>query len=235
MTVALLAASMMAARADDFDDEFAPPSRGGARGHTAGAKDSAGTPRDQGDRSAAGDASPGRSEGAVATARQADRPGVEEVSFVLEHSLHFNPGDAADPAAKFAPCGVFGAKAHRASSGNAVRLSHLRLTRDPVDEEFAAGFGRLVEDDLHYRVRVPANVLHPRAGEFVMAFLPARCLAEAGLQENFVLHMDEAGNVVGMDYGTAGGECHADAVPTPLGPNPAFRTTAAVRFYKVGW
>ena len=38
---------------------------------------------------------------------------------------------------------------------------------------------------------------------------------------------------VGMDYTTAGGECHLDAVPVPLGANPAFRTTAAVRFYKV--
>ena len=47
-----------------------------------------------------------------------------------------------------------------------------------------------------------------REGEHVMAYLPARCLAEAGLQENFVLHMDERGNVVGVDYTTAGGECH---------------------------
>ena len=45
--------------------------------------------------------------------------------------------------------------------------------------------------------------------------------------------MDERGNVVGVDYTTAGGECHLDAVPTPLGANPTFRTTSAVRFYKV--
>jgi hypothetical protein len=32
---------------------------------------------------------------------------------------------------------------------------------------------------------------------------------------------------------TAGGECHMDAVPVPLGADPKFRTTAAVRFPKV--
>ena len=47
----------------------------------------------------------------------------------------------------------------------------------------------LIENDLHYRVSVPANVLHPREGEYVMAYAPARCLALSGLQENFVLHM----------------------------------------------
>ena len=74
------------------------------------------------------------------------------------------------------------------------------------------------------------GVLYPPTSQ---AYIPARCLAEAGLQENFVLHMDERGNVVGVDYTTAGGECHVDAVPVPLGTNPKFRTTAAVRFYKV--
>lgn len=56
-----------------------------------------------------------------------------------------------------------------------------------------------------------------RARPCSKAYLPARCLAEAGLQENFALHMDERGNVVGVDYTTAGGECHLDAMPVPLG------------------
>lgn len=47
-------------------------------------------------------------------------------------------------------------------------MSHLKLQRDPVDDDFAAAFTGLVDGDLHYRVRVPANVLHPTAGEYVM-------------------------------------------------------------------
>ena len=112
---------------------------------------------------------------------------------------------------------------------DAVRLSHLKLQRDPADDDFVAKFSKLVDDDLNYRVRLPANVLHPRADEHVVAYVPSRCLADAGLQENFALHMDERGNVVGVDYTTAGGECHADTPAVPLGKDPKFRTTAAVR------
>ena len=43
-----------------------------------------------------------------------------------------------------------------------------------------------------------------------MAYIPARCLADAGLQENFALHADERGGVVGLDYTTAGGDCFVD-------------------------
>jgi hypothetical protein len=87
-------------------------------------------------------------------------------------------------------------------------------------------------------VRVPSNVLHPRDGEYTMAYIPARCLADAGLQENFALHADERGGVVGLDYSTAGGDCFidVDATDTPKlvgSSNAEFRTTAQVRFYKV--
>ena len=79
-----------------------------------------------------------------------------------------------------------------------------------------------------------ANVLHPRKGVGVMASIPARCLADAQLQENFALHADELGNVVGVDYATMGGDCapNGEREITPLGANPVFRTTAAVRHHK---
>ena len=81
-------------------------------------------------------------------------------------------------------------------------------------------------------------MLHPRDGEYTMAYIPARCLADAGLQENFALHADERGGVVGLDYTTAGGDCFidVDATDTPKlvgSSNAEFRTTAQVRFYKV--
>mmetsp|Transcript_5716 Transcript_5716/g.20763 ORF Transcript_5716/g.20763 Transcript_5716/m.20763 type:complete len:357 (-) Transcript_5716:1180-2250(-) len=166
--------------------------------------------------------------------------GVEDITFVLEHALAVRPGDVSDD--DFAPCGVFSARAHfeRSSSAAAdddvavARLTRLQLTRDPVDASFAAAFAKLVEDDLPYRVRVPANVLHPRKGVGVMASIPARCLADAQLQENFALHADELGNVVGVDYATMGGDCapNGEREITPLGANPVFRTTAAVRHHK---
>jgi len=228
----LAAVGAVHVRADDFADDFAPPSRaarGGGGARQAGAAGAGRRSPSEVEDGAGGDG--GDPSGALATSK-GERRGIEEVSFVLEHSLVFAAGDAA--AAAFKSAGVFSARAtyHRTNQ-DAVRLSHLKLQRDPVDEDFIQAFTALVADDLHYRVRLAANVLHPREGEYVMAYLPARCLAEAGLQENFALHMDERGNVVGMDYTPAGGECHADAVPVPLGANPAFRTTAAVRFFKV--
>ena len=152
------------------------------------------------------------------------------------------PGDASAPgAADFTPCGVFSARAHTAPDGVSVRLSHLRLTRDPIDEKFAAAFDDLVARDLVYRVRVHSNVLHPVDGEYTMAYLPARCLADAGLAETFALHADERGGVVGLDYSTAGGDCVVD--PEQSAPPPklagagrgsaAFRSTAQVMFYKL--
>jgi len=238
--LALLAAAAVV-KADDFDEEFAsaPPKRGARSGGGSGGGGvgggGGGASRSRGAAAAAegeGDAAADPS-GAVATSAGGEgRKGVEEVSFILEHSVVFGPGDAS--AAVFKPCGVFNARAHYdRNNQEAVRLSHLKLNRDPIDDDFRPAFTALVERDLHYRVRLAANVLHPREGEYVMAYLPARCLSEAGLQENFALHMDERGNVIGIDYTTAGGDCHLDAVPVPLSENAQFRTTAAVRFHKV--
>jgi len=235
LAIALLLASPVGAT-DADDDDLAPPSNARARrdGRTAtdrGASASGGVPETD-------------PASALATAKGGDRRVVQEVSFVLEHSLTVDPGDAAN----FEPAGVFHAKAHftpgagataaepgaEPEPGSAVRLSHLRLTRDDLDADFTTKFAALAEADLPYRVSLPANVLHPRARhERVVAFIPARCLAESGLQEHFVLHMDEKGNVIGMDYDPAGFECRpADAAVVALGRNPAFKTSASVRFYK---
>jgi hypothetical protein len=190
---------------------------------------------------------------ALATAKGGDRRVVQEVSFVLEHSLTVEPGEAAN----FEPAGVFHAKAHftagagaataepdadadaedahhRVAPGSAVRLSHLRLERNVLDEDFEKKFATLVERDLPYRVSLPANALHPVQNERVVAFIPARCLAESGLQEHFVAHMDERGNVIGIDYDPAGHECApSDEVSVvELGRSPSFKSTASVRFYK---
>ena len=235
LAIALLLASPVGAT-DADDDDLAPPSNARARrdGRTAtdrGASASGGVPETD-------------PASALATAKGGDRRVVQEVSFVLEHSLTVDPGDAAN----FEPAGVFHAKAHftpgagataaepgaEPEPGSAVRLSHLRLTRDDLDADFTTKFAALAEADLPYRVSLPANALHPRARhERVVAFIPARCLAESGLQEHFVLHMDEKGNVIGMDYDPAGFECRpADAAVVALGRNPAFKTSASVRFYK---
>jgi len=166
--VAVLAVLALAAGsvcADDFDDDFAsaPPTRGarGARGAGAGAGETGGA-RSKTD---AGDASDdGAPSSGLATTKKAGR-GVEEVTFVLEHSLVFGPSAAA-----FTACGVFAARAHygERNGQEVVRLSHLKLQRDPIDEDFQAAFAELVAQDLHYRVRLPANVLHPREGDYVM-------------------------------------------------------------------
>jgi hypothetical protein len=225
-------------RADDFDEDFAPPTRtarANANANAATAPRSRASAGGSNDDDASGAASVATTKGAGG----ADR-GVEDITFVLEHALAVRPGDVSDD--DFAPCGVFSARAHFERSSSAAddddvavaRLTRLQLTRDPVDASFAAAFAKLVEDDLPYRVRVPANVLHPRKGVGVMASIPARCLADAQLQENFALHADELGNVVGVDYATMGGDCapNGEREITPLGANPVFRTTAAVRHHK---
>lgn len=224
--------------ADDFDEDFAPPTRtarANANANAATAPRSRASAGGSNDDDTSGAASVATTKGAGGAGR-----GVEDITFVLEHALAVRPGDVSDD--DFAPCGVFSARAHfeRSSSAAAdddvavARLTRLQLTRDPVDASFAAAFAKLVEDDLPYRVRVPANVLHPRKGVGVMASIPARCLADAQLQENFALHADELGNVVGVDYATMGGDCapNGEREITPLGANPVFRTTAAVRHHK---
>ena len=234
LAIALLLASPIGAT-DADDDDLAPPSNARARRDGRAASDRGA--------SASGGGARTDPASALATAKGGDRRVVQEVSFVLEHSLTVEPGDAAD----FEPAGVFHAKAHfttregadaddaehLVAPGSAVRLSHLRLTRDDLDEDFKRKFAALVERDLPYRVSLPANVFRPAPGERVVAFIPARCLAESGLQEHFVAHMDERGNVIGIDYDPAGHECRPhDATVTEIGADPAFKTTTSVRFYK---
>ena len=164
--LAMLAATslLVAVRADDFDEDFAPPTRaarGGARsqGRGAGAGGGGGGAASEGGAGADGGGKDGA--GAVATAK-GERRGVEEITFVVEHSLAIGAGGDADA---FKPCGVFSARAHYdRNNQEAMRLSHVKLQRDPADEDFVAAFTKLVDNDLHYRVRLPANVLHPREG-----------------------------------------------------------------------
>ena len=243
LAIALLLASPIGAT--DTDDDLTPPSNARARRDGRAASDRG--------PSASGGGAESDPASALATARGGDRRVVQEVSFVLEHSLTVEPGEAAN----FEPAGVFHAKAHftagagaataepgadadaddahhRVAPGSAVRLSHLRLERNVLDEDFEKKFATLVERDLPYRVSLPANALHPVQNERVVAFIPARCLAESGLQEHFVAHMDERGNVIGIDYDPAGFECApSDEVSVvELGKSPSFKSTASVRFYK---
>lgn len=243
LAIALLLASPIGAT--DTDDDLTPPSNARARRDGRAASDRG--------PSASGGGAESDPASALATAKGGDRRVVQEVSFVLEHSLTVEPGEAAN----FEPAGVFHAKAHftagagaataepgadadaedahnRVAPGSAVRLSHLRLERNVLDEDFEKKFATLVERDLPYRVSLPANALHPVQNERVVAFIPARCLAESGLQEHFVAHMDERGNVIGIDYDPAGFECApSDEVSVvELGRSPSFKSTASVRFYK---
>ena len=247
LAIALLPASPIGAT-DADDDDLAPPSNARARrdGRTAtdrGASASGGVPETD-------------PASALATAKGGDRRVVQEVSFVLEHSLTVDPGDAAN----FEPAGVFHAKAHFSpgagataaepgaepdpdaedardprgvAPGSAVRLSHLRLTRDDLGADFTSKFAAPWRRICRTACRSPPTRYTPARHERVVAFIPARCLAESGLQEHFVLHMDEKGNVIGMDYDPAGFECRpADAAVVALGRNPSFKTSASVRFYK---
>ena len=48
-----------------------------------------------------------------------------------------------------------------------------------------------------------------------MASLPLKCLVNADLNENYVLHLDDLGNIVAMDYTTPSGECIMEEVAPP--------------------
>ena len=227
LAVALLLLSPIGAT--ELDEDFEPPAGKARRGSRSQSERSGGASSETSD----------DPQTSLATAKGGSNRVVEEVTFVLEHSLEVIAGEATG----FEPAGVFSAKAHftrdhssdenDASQNSAVRLSHLKLTRDELTQEFIEKFNYLTEHDLPYRIALPANVLHPQKDEKVIAFLPARCLSEVNLQENFALHMDENANVVGIDYDPAGGECaREDSTAVPLGDGSYFKTTSSVRFYK---
>ena len=68
--------------------------------------------------------------GLVNTGQQ--RKGAEEVTFVLQHA--FEDGT-------FSPAGVFNARAqYSRENEDAVRLSHLKLQREPMTEDARAKF-----------------------------------------------------------------------------------------------
>lgn len=148
-----------------------------------------------------------------------------DITITLEHSLGL--------AQQFSSAGHFSARANVKAETGAVRLSHIRLTRRAFEDADTATFKKLVADNDVYRVRVPADVLNPESGGHVMTWLPARCLVESGLQESFVLHMDEAGHVVSLEYGQPGGGCRIRSDMVPDCPDRlAFRTSVSAKFAK---
>jgi hypothetical protein len=88
-----------------------------------------------------------------------------------------------------------------------------------------------------YRVRAPAHALEPEAaaaqGRYVATWLPLRCLVAAGLAENFVLQVDEAGRVYALEFTPPGGACAPATGPPPAAPQQwAPRSTASVKLPK---
>ena len=153
-----------------------------------------------------------------------------EVSFPLEHAL----GGAGWSAA-----GAFTARAYFDRSGSgAVRLSHVKLERAVLGEDQKLALSALLRDDGLYRVRVPSNALAAAdavaAGNWVAAFLPARCWASLAsakpMAESFILQSDDAGNVLTVELSPPGGSCApvARAPPVPA----SFAPTVTVRLPK---
>lgn len=149
---------------------------------------------------------PSASSGAIKPTKTAQEEKQTPVSFSLEHALNDEV---------FKPCGTFTAKATHSSNMQAVRLTELHLKRDPVSAESEKQLVKLLEYDRHYRVRVPSNIFGEQKDRFVMASLPLKCLVNADLNENYVLHLDDLGNIVAMDYTTPSGECIMEEVAPP--------------------
>lgn len=144
--------------------------------------------------------------GALKVSKTAQEEKQTPVSFTLEHALNDDT---------FTPCGIFTAKATHSPNVQAVRLTELRLKRDPTSADSEKKLVKLLEYDRHYRVRVPNNVFGSEKGRYVMASLPLKCLVNADLNENYVLHLDDLGNIVAMDYTTPSGECIMEEVAPP--------------------
>lgn len=157
-------------------------------------------------------------------ARSGNEDGTIDISFVLEHSL----------GGEFKPCGRFSAKAafsETQTGQKSARLANIRLSRDPFTANDREAFSGLLEQNAFYRVRVPSVVIGPDNGRRVMAALPARCLSNGGLHESFVLHADDRGQIVGLEYTLPSGECFS--VDEALPPSTwSFNTMVAVRLPK---
>jgi hypothetical protein len=101
----------------------------------------------------------------------------------------------------------------------------------------SATLASLLASDDKLRVRAPADALNPEAaaaaGRWVSTWLPLRCLVRAGLAGHFVLHVDEAGRIFGLEFTPPGGACAPADGPPPAAPARwAFRSTAAVKLPK---
>lgn len=143
-----------------------------------------------------------------------------QISFPLQHAFGLTND--------FVDAGTFTARANTHPVTGAVRLSHVKLSRNAFTEDDAAAFSTCG----FYRVRVPADALHPDGSTFVSTFLPATCLLASSLAENYVLHTDERGHVLALELAPPGGACaptgSAPSTPTPF----VFTSKAAVRLPK---
>jgi len=163
----------------------------------------------------------------VSRAADARRRGGEEIAFPLEHSLD---------GAAFVRAGVVTGKlAVDRNDARNFRLSAPKATREPLDASAAAALNALAASGGEYRIRAPSNVANGRPGSYVMASLPARCLLAANLADALTVHADDRGNVYGIEYATANGECDAreEAATTKrVSAGSKFRTTVYVRVGK---
>jgi hypothetical protein len=147
-----------------------------------------------------------------------------EISLPLEHAL------GADAA--WTRAGTLSARANFAKGG-AVRFSQLKVQRDAPSSADVAALNKLLATGGLYRARLPANALSPDAGRHVVAFLPLRCLVDAGMAEHFGLSVDEAGRVYGLELAPPGGACAPDTGAPPKPPAAwTLRTTVSVRLPK---
>lgn len=146
------------------------------------------------------------------------------MSLPLEHAL------GADAA--WARAGTLSARANFEKRGGRVRFSQLRVARDAPSAADAQALSALLAAGGLYRVRVPANALAPGEAR-VSAFLPLRCLVDAGLAEHYGLSVDEAGRIYGLELAPPGGACAPAAGTPPKAPAAwAFRSTVSVRLPK---
>ena len=163
----------------------------------------------------------------VSFTADARRRGGEEISFPLEHSLD---------GVAFVHAGVVTGKlAVDRNDARNFRLSAPKATREPLDASAAAALNALAASGGEYRIRAPSNVANGRPGSYVMASLPARCLLAANLADALTVHADDRGNVYGIEYATANGECDAreEAATTKrVSAGSKFRTTVYVRVGK---
>ena len=146
-----------------------------------------------------------------------------EISLPLEHAL--------GAGAAWTAAGTLHARANFDKSGR-VRYSQLKVARAAPSQADAAVLNALLAAGGLYRARLPANALAP-TDRHVVAFLPLRCLVEAGLAEHLSLSVDEAGRVYGFELAPPGGACAPQAGAPPKPPAAwALRSTASVRLPK---